>query len=443
MGQSPRGQERIEHLIVLMLENRSFDHFLGALSLPDEGRSDVEGLTLPLPTVPDRGGRPVAAWAMDGVAPEFDDPPHSWGASHAASNGGRNDGFVQQWQSANPEADPRLPMGYYPRKTLPVYYALADHFTVCDHWFASLLSSTWPNRKYLHSGRRDGDRDTQILPPPPGFRTRPIYDAIEDARDAAGDRLTWRCYFSDLPFLAFWYGFAATHLDNFHPISRFVSDCQQDKLPTISVIDPPFTVGDDHPPHEPRLGQKFDGLVVDALTHSERWASSALVVLYDENGGFYDHVPPPDCFERPPADDPVLGLRVPALVVSPWARRRYACKTVFDHTSVLRSIQSRWGVAFPPEQFGTRWQAAPDFWGPCFDFDAEPLPMGTYTGTPLSDLNWGAGIHRRFTRASEGFEALLERIFVLPELKALDQRAAVFDHLTALEQSVITRKRWG
>jgi phospholipase C len=431
----------IQHLIVLMMENRSFDHYLGALALPEEGRADVEGLCQPPPTVPDRAGCPVAAWAMDGAAPDFCDPPHGWDAAHASWNGGRNDGFVRQYQAAHPGADPRTVMGYYTRRTLPVHYALADRFTVCDHWFGSVLSSTWPNRKYLHSGRRDDDRDTQTLPLPPGFRTRPIYGAIEDARGPDGRRLTWRSYFCDLPFLAFWYVFAADHVDCLHPITRFVSDCQQDQLPDVCLIDPPFSLADDHPPLDPRLGQKFVGLIVDALTHSESWASSALLILYDENGGFHDHVPPPPSFEQPPADDPVLGFRVPALVVSPWARRRHVAKTAFDHTSVCKSIHTRWGVDFPADRFGPRWQAAPDIWADCFDFTAEPLPMGAYAGPPRPDPDWTADIHRRLARPGEGFEAMLERVFILPELRALDRRATVLEQLSALEGGVLSRRR--
>ena len=122
-------------------------------------------------------------------------------------------------------------MGYYSRATLPVLYKLADEFVVCDHWFASLLSSTWPNRKYLHSGRRDGDNDTQTIPIS-GFQTRPFYDALEEQRDPETNlRLSWKCYFTDLPFLAFWYGFSARHLRNFTHVVDFVNDCREDALP--------------------------------------------------------------------------------------------------------------------------------------------------------------------------------------------------------------------
>ncbi|HEV2439787.1 MAG TPA: alkaline phosphatase family protein [bacterium] len=436
----------IKHLVVLMMENRSFDHYLGGLTL--EGRTDIEGLPTPLPTVKNSAGIDVRCWPMDAVDPpvlEVPDPPHGWDAAHADWNNGANDGFVQQYEQKyrdSPNVDLKLPMGYYTRKTLPVLYSLADTFTVCDHWHGSVLSSTWPNRKYLHSGKRDLDNDTQMIPPFPGFGTTPLYNFLEDRPnpDPPGGRLTWKCYFSDLPFLAFWYKFAAYHAaTNFTHVADFVTDCREDRLPTISIIDPAFTLADDHPAHNPQLGEKFTGLIVDALTHSESWEKSALVILYDENGGFYDHVAPPQAFETPPGEDNRLGFRVPAIVISPYPKAR-SCHTVFDHTAIMKSISVRWNVAFGPE-FGPRWQHAPDIWSECFDFTKPPLPMGPYTGDPLATLTWGTGIYDRFVKPADILEGFLERIFVLPELKALDRRAQVFDTLVALEQSVINLKR--
>jgi phospholipase C len=440
----------IKHLVILMMENRSFDHYLGSLSL--EGRKDVEGIPTSLPTLKDTAGKDVTSWQMDKTPEttllEVPDPPHGWDSAHADWNGGKNDGFVIQYQNAHTKpgaapVDPRIPMGYYTRTTLPVLYALADQFTVCDHWFASLLSSTWPNRKYLHSGRRDNDNDTKSFPPLLGFETIPFCNVLEDCYDpdVAGKPLTWKCYFTDLPFLAFWYKFAAFHArTHFAHVAEFVTDCQGDRLPTVSIVDPAFTLADDHPAHNPRLGEKFIGLIVDALTHSESWASSALVILYDESGGFYDHVPPPPCFEQPPSDDTPLGFRVPALIVSPYSKRKVACHTAFDHTSIMKSINVQWKVPFGSE-FGRRWQGAPDIWADCFDFNQSPLPPGAYTGIPITEINWGTGIHDRLRSPPDILEDVLEQIFILPELKALDRRALVFDTLATLEQSVIVLKR--
>lgn len=432
--------KEIQHLIVLMMENRSFDHYLGSLTL--EGRKDVNGLPNPPPELPDREGNLITSWEMDDTSPGYPDPPHGWDPAHADYDDGANDGFVRQYQLAYPSADPRIPMGYYTRKTLPVYYALADEFTICDAWHSSVLSSTWPNRKYLNSGRRDDDKDTQKIPLYPGFRTTPFLDVFEDWLDpeVQGKKLTWKCYFTDVPFLAFWYRFAAHHaVHSFTEVADFVTDCREDRLPTISIIDPSFYHADDHPSHDPRLGQKFVGLIVDALTHSTSWKSSALLILYDENGGFYDHVAPPLPFEDPPEDRP-LGFRVPAIVVSPYSKRKYCSHVVYDHTSLIKSVSERWGVEFGPE-FGTRWEHAPAIWDDCFDFTQEPREQGTYTGEPILDVNWGSGVHDLLTAETDPLHATLERIFILPELKELDNRARVFETLTALEQEVISIKR--
>ena len=447
----------IEHVILLCMENRSFDHYLGALSLPPLSRTDVRGLTIPPFSVPGAGGKQVESWQIDVgdkplVGPDFPDVPH--GRQNMVDNFhlGKNDGFVTSYlaEHANDpkpltELQATIPMGYYTQKTLPVLYALAEKFTVCDMWFSSMLSSTWPNRKYLHSGRRDEDLDTQIFPGITGFRTTPIYAFLEQHADQKGEPLTWKSYFSDLPFLAFWYRFAAMHaLHNFATIESFVDDCRENRLPSVSIVDPPFTLADDHPPHDPTLGQKFIGLVVDALTHSPAWDKSALVIVYDEAGGFYDHVPPPQTGVKGD-QDANLGFRVPALIVSPYSKRG-ASHTQYDHTSFIASLQQLWNLDVPltakGDEFGARWPHANSFWD-ALDATQEPLPRGTYTGDPipLAQINWAAGIRDRLASPLGKFEALLERIFVLPELKLLDRRADVYGTLGKMEDNVVTLKR--
>jgi phospholipase C len=438
-------RNKIENLVVVMMENRSFDHYLGSLSLL-EGRADVEGLSQSLPTLLDSQGNPYPSWNMDNSPFGVPDPPHGFDEAHADWNQGSNDGFVQQYQTANPTANLAIPMGYYTRQTLPTLYALADNFTLCDHWFCSVLSSTWPNRKYLHSGCRDADKDTQTLPGYPGFKTTPFWDVLEDQLNPdTGRKMTWNCYFTDLPFLSFWYPFAAKHaLSNFRTVLQFAEDCIADALPTVSIIDPAFSVADDHPAHDPRLGEKWLGLIIDVLTNSDSWRHTALLLLYDENGGFYDHVAPPAAAVAQPAsipEDDRLGFRVPAFVVSPYPVKKKAVKTVFDHTSLLKSINVRWGVDFDEARFGARWKTMPDIWSTCFDFTQEPLPMGTYTGAALRDLNFASGVKQRLLGPRHGFGDLLERIFILPELKALDRRPQVYDVLAQLENRVIPMKR--
>jgi len=454
------GMTKIEHLVILMMENRSFDHYLGALALDSDypEATTVEGLKGDFPTYEDLQSNVVTPYAMDGLYFGYDDLPHGPIPQLANYNKGAMDGFVTSyqtdlktnhpdWSDAQLQQAARVAVGYYTRATLPVSYSLADNFTVCDHWFSSMLSSTWPNRKYLHSGKRDGDPDTHTLPPFPGFETTPFWNVFEDVRDANGNKYTWKSYFTDLPFLAFWYKFAAFHaLHNFTSITNFVNDCREDTLPTVSIIDPAFSLADDHPTHDVRLGQKFIGLVVDALTHSESWSKTALILTYDENGGLFDHVKPPAAFGNDPTTDTPMGFRVPTIVISPYSRGG-VCKTVFDHTSIMKSIAVRWGIDFDPGIFGTRFQAAPEIWSNCFNFKAEPLPLSVYTqraGTtvaPFQNFTWEEGVHELMKNPIGDLEALMERMFLLPELKTLDARSSMFDTLNAMETSVVNLKR--
>jgi phospholipase C len=247
-----------------------------------------------------------------------------------------------------------------------------------------------------------------------------------------------------MPFLAFWYAFAATHRSNFDSIVAFAEDCAAGSLPHVAVVDPPFGLADDHPPHDPTLGEKFIGLVVDALTTSQSWHDTALLIVFDEHGGFYDHVPPevPTIVNK--WNDTPYGFRVPALLISPFTAGRHCVKTVFDHTSFMKSIHERWNVDFPKEEYDVRWTGANSIWD-AFDFQSDPIGTGIYTGVTrdnaVAALNWATGVYDRLRDGTQRFEQFLDRIFVLPELKMLDRRAALFDTLNAFEHHVITQKR--
>ena len=431
----------INHLVVLMMENRSFDHVLGALTL--QGRNDIDGITKPFKSNPGPSGS-VEQWGITKGYSYRYDVPHDIDAVAMQYADGKMDGFVMAMHKHG-TGDAKVPMGYYDENTFPVLYALAKKFTVCDRWFSSVLSSTWPNRKYFHSGTCDADDDTQLLPAFPGFNTTPIYEAIEQTEDIdhPNHRLTWKSYVSDMPFLAFWYKFAFAHLSNFASILDFARDCAAGTLPHVSVVDPPFQIAEDHPPHNPMLGEKFIGLVVDALTTSQSWHDTALLIVYDEHGGFYDHVLPENLKVQDQWKGATYGFRVPAIIVSPYSGGRTCLHDTFDHTSFMKSIHERWGVEFPEILYGPRWKQANSIWTACEGQDA--LGQGLYTGVEREDvvaaLNWATGIYERLSDEPRRFEHLLERIFVLPELKALDRRAALFDTLNAFEHHVVTQKR--
>ncbi len=444
----------IDHLVILTMENRSFDHFLGSLSM--EGRLDVNGLPNPLPSMPDKSGNMEFCWNMDGLYSGYGDPPHTYAVQHACYNMGKMDGFVKEYHKTFPlgklhKSPSRIPLGYYTRETLPVIYSLCDHFAVCDHWFSSLLSSTWPNRKYLFSSMRDDDTDSLDIPAPPGFKTRPLFDSLEKWPNVtSGSLCTWKNYFSDMPFIAFWYDFALEHAhSHFLPITQFIEDCHNQTLPTVSIVDPPFSLADDHPSFDVRRGQKFIKLIVDALTLSDSWHNTALVLLYDENGGFYDHVVPPQAFEmahgKIPQDTP-LGFRVPAVVISPYALRGKASNTIFDHTAVMKSIHTRWGVPFDADGYGTRFQYAPDIWESCFDFSQDPLEKGIYTESgirgdetacpPAQSDEWFTHPFEKITGSLGGVEELLRDVFKLTGLRHLDCRHNLRNSLQGAESVV-------
>jgi len=416
-----------------MMENRSFDHYLGALSL--NGRPDVNGLTHPLPSNSDDAGLPTSSWCIDDISLDFPSPPHEWQNAHLAWANGANSGFITQYETVTDQYL-QTPMGYYSNNTLSALYALADEFVVCDQWFASVLSSTWPNRKYLHSGQRDARKDTGNFPPlPHGFATSPIYTTLESASDPANpsSKLSWKCYYSDGPFLGFWIDFAIKHRSNFTDIRQFVSDCRFERLPTVSIVDPPFTFADDHPTHHPRLGQRFIKLIADALTNSPSWHDSVLLILYDEYGGFYDHVAPPTSPEGASSVDSPLGFRVPALVVSPYSGRRVSHE-VFDHTSVIKSISERWQVNFG-QSYGQRWNLAKSIWKSCFDFTKQPIPKGTYTGGPVNDVAWTEKGQGQPDDLEQGLVRLVETI----TFQNFDLRSHAYTMLSLAENDVQDR----
>jgi phospholipase C len=389
------GMEQIEHLVLVMMENRSFDHYLGALNLPPENRTDIEGLGRgPLPAnrhlrdpLSDPGVQP---WPLDGVRLDFLDPPHEFPEVRLQWNSGAMDGFVSTYESFHAGAAPpaganvspllgtappapydirqmaRVVMGYYTRKTLPVLYGLADQFAVCDHWHSSFLGSTHPNRIFANAGSC-GDVVTTTWKTALRHKPLPIWAAWERPRLGAKG-ITWRGYKlpSDLSMFALWPGFANGREANAGSLSDFAADCAGDRLPSVAIVEPPYSIADDHPTHDPRRGQQFLGFVVNALLRSPSWKSSALILTYDEHGGFFDHVGPPKPPEGGVEPFDALGLRVPTLMVSPFTPRMVVSEPL-EHTSILKTIAERWDLPLPAEA-GPRLPLVKSLWSSCFDF---------------------------------------------------------------------------
>ncbi|NCG18466.1 MAG: phosphoesterase [Rhodobacterales bacterium] len=347
-------KEHIDVVVVVMMENRSFDHYLGHRSL-NEGDTEVDGLTDGLSN-PHPDGSTIAPFKT-GVDCVYD-PPHSWSSCHEQFNEGANDGFVSEFYGRT-TTQAHEAMGYHDREMIPTLNAMADHFTVCDRWFCSLMTSTWPNRFYSHCAQSGGvtgnTTPTEDMPS--------IYTKFNEAD------VDWGCYFANVPTLLLVPDRVVTD-PQIQPIENFFEQAAAGTLPKSVVIEPLFGYNDDHPPEHPLAGQIFLASIYEALAQSPQWERCVLLITYDEHGGFYDHVPPPTAADdRASEGFDQLGFRVPSVVVSPWSKPGHVSHEVFDHTSML-ALQE---LLYDIEPLSARDAAA----NPLLDcFDEEALRSG-------------------------------------------------------------------
>jgi phospholipase C len=323
--------DKIEHIVVLMLENRSFDHMLGYLRL-EAGRADVDGLDNGMSNTFNGHNFPVHRLNQT----VFEEDP---GHSHAAvlqqlSN--NNGGFVANFVHVHPEADPAKIMGYYNADTVTVYDHLAREFAICQRWFSALPGQTWPNRLYATTGGSDGEVDNRDVP----LYNRPSFFRHLDAANRS-----WKWYPHDFSTLRLIDGhYRVGHGAHFDFAPRFFDDAAAGTLPQVSWIDPNFVdvgnvdnANDDHPPTDVLHAQELVLQVYNALLNSPRWNQTLLVITYDEHGGFYDHVAPIAAADDR-ADMRQYGVRVPAFIISPWVARGGVSSIIFDHTSIIKTV---------------------------------------------------------------------------------------------------------
>ncbi len=325
----------IEHIVIVEMENRSFDHYFGALTL-EEGRSDVEGLLASHHNVDSNGFAHYVAPA-NGLWVLEPDPPHGHGACVDQHDGGTCAGFVRAYEDdvGNDQHLLGQVMSYFQRDELPVLYGLADAFTLCDHWHCSLLGPTWPNRFYSHAATSDGVW-TNIIP----LASPTIYSKALAAGVSYG-------VYHQSPIY-----FALTLLDPIagsYPskdMDGFFDDAANGTLPAITVVEPDYGLNDDHPPHDIRLGQAFIGSIYEALRQSAKWDRTLMVVFYDEHGGFYDHVAPPkaEAESRAALGFDQLGFRVPALLAGGLVGRGKVFSETVEHSSVPGLIARTFGL---------------------------------------------------------------------------------------------------
>jgi phospholipase C len=333
---------KIDHYVVLMMENRSFDHYFGWLTGAADGDQHQ---TFPDPSgtqVPTRHFSTLGSGGVEYKGCGHPDPGHGWDSGRAQLQGG----FLAPG-SGNDE----YALTYFNRGELGFIHEAARQYTLYDRFFCSVLSSTWPNRYYKWSATAGGRKDNSPPLETLGNQWETIFDR------AIGRGLTARYYNSDLPFSAVWGARGATWTN---PIARYYADCAAGTLPNIAFVDPPFRDGgggdglsaDEHPLGDVRLGQAFMADVVNAFVRSPAYRRGALFVVYDEWGGFFDHVLPPrvpddrasaDLYE----DFGQMGFRIPAVAVSPYSRAAPEFRVdhgTYGFESILKLIAHRFGL---------------------------------------------------------------------------------------------------
>jgi phospholipase C len=346
----------IDHIVVVMMENRSFDHYLGWLPGAN-GRQ--AGLWYP----DDHGTLHPTHHLTERQGCGFNDPDHSYEGGRIQLDHGRCDGFRR---GANDD----FALGYYTAADLPFFRQFVSQATVFDRWFCSILSMTYPNRYYTHAGRTERVDNSLVYSEMP---------TIWDRLHAAGVPATY--YFSDLPFLGLW---GEKYFPISKPIDTFFAQAASGTLPQFSYLDPYFLgedqggSNDDHPHADILRGQAFLSLVANTLVNSPLWPKTALIITYDEWGGFFDHVRPPRLPDDPPTsefDHGQAGFRVPAFVLSPFARRGGIDSHTYDHTSMLKFVEWRFRLApLAPRDAAARNLAhALDFAHPRFDPPSLPI----------------------------------------------------------------------
>jgi phospholipase C len=368
----------LDTLVVVMMENRSFDHIFQKLH--ENGHADAEVAPADFSN-PAADGSKVTIFHDTKMC--FVDTHHEWtGVHQQVGDKGAMDGFVKSnegWGDLPPHGTSDMlsgarAMGYYEKADVPFMYWAADNFAIGDRYFCSLLGPTWPNRMYLYAATSFG-RTSNVLPDAAAVT---LFDNLEKRG------VTWKIYSSGTPGLAVIADRVIQYSEHIADIDSYYTDAAAGTLPQVAFVDPKiaderYDQNDEHPPAIVEVGDGWLAGVTKALVESPQWSRAALFITYDEHGGLWDHVPPPkacppgDFAPLPPATSgqafDQLGIRVPFLVVSPYAKRGYVGHHVYDHTSIVRFIEAKYTL---PAMTGRDANAEAPF--DLFDFTASPGP---------------------------------------------------------------------
>jgi phospholipase C len=336
---SPRNMP-VDTFVVLMMENRSFDHYLGWLPHADGVQAGLSYV--------DQEGK---SWQTRRLAPDWQgcghpDPDHSWEGGRGQLNGGACDGFLKTGNDV-------FAISYYEEKDLGFIPAAAKAFTTFDHFHCSLMAATLPNREYMHAAQSYGLKDND-LPPQTQYQTGFPDTTIFAALSAKG--ISNRYFYTDIPVSAMWGPPGLARTGN---VAEYYARCAAGTLPNVSFVDPNFAgsagegpglSGDEHPHGDVRAGQAWMADVVHAFMESPQWKRGALFIVYDEWGGFFDHVAPPRVPDERNDKDVnkdfgLMGFRIPAVCVSPWVRRGHVAHTTYSFESILKMIEYRFSLA--------------------------------------------------------------------------------------------------
>jgi phospholipase C len=337
---------QIEHLVYFMMENHSFDNYFGMLGRGDGFTLGPDGL--PVNSVPTWKGGRVQAYHAGSACTAHYNIGQDWVRSHLAWDHGRNDGFLAETNLTHA-------MAYFDAGDIPFYYSLGRTFPVCDRYFCSTMGQTDPNRKFMIAATANGQVNDSgslvdiLSTPSPANGT--IFDLL------SAHNISWKDYFVTLPTSAGLYpSVGKNHPLNLASIGEFLVDAAAGTLPAVSYVDPDGWQGSEENPQDIQTGEFFSQMVIQAVLHGAAWDKTLMLFTYDEHGGYYDHVPPvpmvPPDGVKPQAPNGETfgdlytwsGFRVPAVVISPWAKSDYVSHVVYDHTSFLRLIETKWNL---------------------------------------------------------------------------------------------------